>query len=39
VLDLIVLELCGTNDSSSKRNRLVTLGGCRFLYGLEESEP
>jgi hypothetical protein len=27
VLDLSVLELCCTSDSSSKRHRLVTLGG------------
>jgi hypothetical protein len=27
VLDLSVLELCDTSDSSSKRHRLVTLGG------------
>jgi hypothetical protein len=39
VLDLIVLELCGTSDSSSKHNRLVTLGGCRLLGGLEEWNP
>jgi hypothetical protein len=31
VLDLSVLELCGTSDSSSKRHSLVTLGGCRIL--------
>jgi len=39
VLDLSVLELCGTSDSSSKRHRLVTLGGCRLLDGLEEWKP
>jgi hypothetical protein len=33
---LSVLELCGTNDSSSNHHRLVTLGGCRLLDGLEE---
>jgi hypothetical protein len=36
VVDSSVLELCGTSDSSSKRHRLVTLGGCRILDGLEE---
>jgi hypothetical protein len=36
VLDLSVLELCGTSDSSSKHHRLVTLEGCRLLDGLEE---
>jgi hypothetical protein len=36
VLDLSVLELCGTSDSSSKRHSLVTIGGCRLLDGLEE---
>jgi hypothetical protein len=35
VLDLSVLELCGTSDSSSKHHWLVTLGGCRLLDGLE----
>jgi hypothetical protein len=39
VLDLSVLELCGTSDSSSKHHRLVTLGGCRLLDGLEEWKP
>ena len=39
VLDSSVLELCGTSDSSSKRHRLVTLGGCRLLDGLEEWKP
>jgi len=28
-------ELCGTRESSSKRHRLVTLGGCCLLDGLE----
>jgi hypothetical protein len=32
VLDLSVLELCGTSDSSRKRNRLMTLGGCREVW-------
>jgi hypothetical protein len=36
VLDSSVLKLCGTSDSSSKRHRPVTLGGCRLLDGLEE---
>jgi hypothetical protein len=36
VLDLSVLELWGTSDSSSKRHRLVTLRGCHLLDGLEE---
>jgi hypothetical protein len=36
VLDSNALELCGTSDSSSKRHRLITLGGCRLLDGLEE---
>jgi hypothetical protein len=36
VIDLSVLKLCGTNDSSSKHHRLVTLGGCCLLDGLEE---
>jgi hypothetical protein len=36
MLDSSVLELCGTSDSSSKHLRLVTLGGCRLLDGLEE---
>jgi hypothetical protein len=36
VLDSSVLELCVTSDSSSKRHRLVTLGGCRLLDSLEE---
>jgi hypothetical protein len=36
VLDLSVLELCGTSDSSSKHHQLVTLGGCRLLDDLEE---
>jgi hypothetical protein len=36
VLDLSVLELCGTSDSSSKHHRLVTLGGCRLIDGLVE---
>jgi hypothetical protein len=36
VLDLSVFELCGTSDSSSKRHRLITFGGCRLLDGLEE---
>jgi hypothetical protein len=36
VLDSSVLELCGTSDHSSKRHRLVTLGGFRLLDGLEE---
>jgi hypothetical protein len=39
VLDSSVLELCGTSDSSSKRHRLVTLGGCRLLDGLEDWKP
>jgi hypothetical protein len=39
VLNLSVLELCGTSDSSRKRHRLVTLGGCRLLDGLEEGKP
>jgi hypothetical protein len=39
VLDLIVLELYGTSDSSSKRHQLVTLGCCRLLDGLEEWKP
>jgi hypothetical protein len=39
VLDLSVLELCGTSDSSSKHHRLVTLGGCHLLDGLEEWKP
>jgi hypothetical protein len=36
VLDLNVLELCGTSDSLIKCHRLVTLGGCHLLDGLEE---
>jgi hypothetical protein len=36
VLDLSVLELHDTSDSSSKRHRLVTLEGCRLLDNLEE---
>jgi hypothetical protein len=36
VLDSSVHELCGTSDPSSKCHRLVTLGGCRLLDGLEE---
>jgi hypothetical protein len=36
VLDSSILELCDTSDSSSKRHRLVTLGGCHLLDGLEE---
>jgi hypothetical protein len=36
VIDLSVLELCGTSDSSSKHHQLVTLGGCRLLDDLEE---
>jgi hypothetical protein len=36
VLDSSVLELCGTSDSSNKRHRLVTLGGCCLLDGLKE---
>jgi hypothetical protein len=36
VLDSSVHELCGTSDPSSKRHRLVTLGGFRLLDGLEE---
>jgi hypothetical protein len=39
VLESSILELCGTSDSSTKRHRLVTLGGCRLLDGLEESKP
>jgi hypothetical protein len=39
VLDLSVLELCGTRDSSSKHHRLVTLGGCCLLDGMEEWKP
>jgi hypothetical protein len=39
VLDSSVLELCGTSDSSSKHHRIVTLGGCRLLDGLEEWKP
>jgi hypothetical protein len=39
VLDLSVLELCGTSDSTSKHHRLVTLGGCRLLDDLEEWKP
>jgi hypothetical protein len=39
VLDLSVLELCGTSDSSGKRHRLVTLGGCRLQDSLEEWKP
>jgi hypothetical protein len=39
VLDSSVLELCGTSDSLSKRHRLVTLGGCHLLDGLEEWKP
>jgi hypothetical protein len=34
VLDLGILELCATSDSSSKHHRLVNLGGCRLLDGL-----
>ena len=29
-------ELCGTRESSSKHHRLVTLGSCRSLDGLEK---
>jgi hypothetical protein len=36
VLDLNVLELCSTSDSLIKCHRLVTLGGCHLLDGLEE---
>jgi hypothetical protein len=36
VLDSSVLELYGTSDSSSKRHRLVTLGGYYLLDVLEE---
>jgi hypothetical protein len=36
VLDLSVLELCGTSDCSSKHHQLVTLGDCHLLDGLEE---
>jgi hypothetical protein len=36
VLNLSVLELCGTSDSSRKRHQLVTLGGCHLLDGLED---
>jgi hypothetical protein len=36
VLDLSVLELCETSDFSSKHHRLVTLGSCHLLDGLEE---
>jgi hypothetical protein len=39
MLDLSVLELCGTSDSSSKHHRLVTLGGSCLLDGLEEWKP
>jgi hypothetical protein len=39
VLDSSVLEFCGTSDSSSKRHRLVTLGGCRLLDIMEEWKP
>jgi hypothetical protein len=39
VLDLSVLELCGTSDSLGKCHRLVSLGGCRLLDGLEEWKP
>jgi hypothetical protein len=39
VLDSSVLEFCGTSDPSSKRHRLVTLGGCRLLDDLEEWKP
>jgi hypothetical protein len=39
VLDLSVLELCDTSDSSSKRDRFVILGGYRLLDGLEEWKP
>jgi hypothetical protein len=39
VLDLSALKLCGTSDSSIKCHRLVTLGGCRLLNGLEEWKP
>jgi hypothetical protein len=38
VLDLSVLELCGTSDSSSKCHRLVTLGDCHLLDSLEGVE-
>jgi hypothetical protein len=36
VLDSSVLELCDTSDSSCKRHRLLTLGGCHLLDGLEK---
>jgi hypothetical protein len=39
MLDSSVLELCGTSDPSNKRHRLVTLGACRLLDGLEEWKP
>jgi hypothetical protein len=39
MLDLSVLELCGTSDSSNKCHRLVTLGCCHLLDGLEEWKP
>jgi hypothetical protein len=39
VLDMSVLELCGTSDSSSKRHRLITLGVCHLLDDLEEWKP
>ena len=29
-------ELCGTRETSSKRHRLVSLGSCRSLDGLEK---
>jgi hypothetical protein len=30
------VELCGTREPLSKDHRLVTLGSCRFLDGLEK---
>jgi hypothetical protein len=39
VLDLSVLELCGTSDSSSKHDQFIALGGYRLLDSLEERKP
>jgi hypothetical protein len=39
VLDLSVLKLYGTSDSSRKRHRLIPLGGCHLIDGLVEWKP
>jgi hypothetical protein len=39
LIDLSVLDLCGTSDSLSKHHRLISIGGYRLLDGLEEWKP